>query len=77
MRVPELDPRAHAVGTRAAAQDVGQALAQPPFDAAGGHQHQLRRERIVEGLAEKGAQTVGEEVGPLGTVKVKRHLTPA
>lgn len=77
VRVPELDPRTHAVGTRTAAEDVGQALAQPPLDAAGWHQDQLHREGIVEGPAEEGAKTVGEEVGPLGTVKVKRHLTPA
>ena len=73
MRVPELDARAHPVGARAAAQDVRQALAQPPFDAAGGHQDQLHRERVVEGCGEQGAEPVGEEIRPLGTVKVKRH----
>ena len=30
-------------------------------------------ERVVEGLGEEGAEAVGEEVGPLGAVKVKCH----
>ncbi len=73
-RTPEQHAGAHAVVTvRPAPERVRKPLAQPAFYAAGRHQDQLLGERVRRQLGQKRSQSIGKQVGPLGTVQVKRH----
>jgi hypothetical protein len=47
---------------------VGHALAQPPFDAAGGDEDQLHGEGVLKWLGEQGAESVGQQIGAIGAV---------
>jgi hypothetical protein len=51
-------------------------LAQPPLDAAGRHQHQFLGERVGQRAGQQGAEPVGQQIGALGTVEMKRHRGP-
>ena len=70
-RIAERDPGADAVLSGAAAEDVAQPLARrlaPP----GGDDDPLRRTGPAE-VGQQRAKSVGEEIGALSTMKVKRH----
>ena len=72
-RVAERDTRAHAVLAGAAAEDVRQPLAQPALDALGRDDDEFLGERVGQGIGEEGTEAVGEKVGALSTMDVKRH----
>ena len=55
------------------AEDVAQPLAQPALNALGGDDDQLFGERVRQGGGQQRAKSVGEEIGALSTMKVKRH----
>ena len=55
-------------------QHVGQALRQPPLDAARGDGDDLGRERVVQRRAEYGGEGVDETIGPLGPVDDQHHV---
>ena len=74
--VAEGDAGADAVLPVTAAEDVRQPLAQPPLDALRRDDDDLFGEGIVKRVGEEGAEAVGQEVGPFGTVDVKGHWWP-
>ena len=72
-RIAERDTRADAVLPGSAAEDVRQSLAQPPLDALRRDDDELVGERIVQRVREEGAEAVSQQIGPFGSVDVKRH----
>ena len=72
-RRAEVHPGADAVERVAPAEPVREPLAEPPLDAAGRHQHQLRRERVLQRARQQVTELVGEQVGARGAVEVERH----
>ncbi len=73
-REPELDAGAHPVSAaRRGAEPVREPLAEPPLHAAGRHEHQLGRERVVQRRRQQLAEGIGEQVGPRGAVEVEHH----
>ena len=50
-----------------------QSLTEPAFDAARRNQDQLLGEWIGQRIGQQGAETVGKEIGALGTMQMKRH----
>ena len=72
-RVAERNARADAVLAVAATEDVREPLAQPALDALGRHDDELFGERVRQGIGQQRAEAVGEEVGALSTMEVKRH----
>ena len=73
-REPELDAGAHSVSpARRGAEPVREPLAEPPLHAAGRHEHQLGRERVVQRRRQQLAEGIGEQVGPRGAVEVEHH----
>ena len=75
VRAAERDAGADTVGAVAAAEDVGQPLAQPALDALRRHDDEFLGERVGQRVGQQRAETVGKEVGALGTVEMKRHLS--
>jgi hypothetical protein len=76
-RGAERHPGADPVGRReTGAEHVREPLAQPAFHAARRHQHELLGERIGKRIGQQPAEPVGEEVGAISTMEMKRHREP-
>ena len=74
VRAQEPDPGAHPVtAARADPEPVREPLREPALHAPRGHDDELLGERVVERRREQVAQTVGEEVGALGTMDPQGH----
>jgi hypothetical protein len=73
VRVAERDAGADAVLAGAAAEDVREPLTEPAFDALGGDDDELVGERVGQGSGQQLAEAVGEEIGALSAVEMKRH----
>ncbi len=67
---------AHPVSTaRSGAQPVREPLGQPPLDTASRDDHDLLGERVVQRLCKQPAEPVGEQIGRIGAMQLKRHAT--
>lgn len=69
-------PGTHPVGAVTAAKDVREALAEPAFHPACGHQHEFLGKRIGQRRGEQRAESVREQIRALGAVQVKGHRSP-
>ncbi len=67
---PGADPVA-AAGT--GSERGGQPLGEPALHAAGGHRHDLRRERVLRWSGQPPGEGVGEEIGSVGAVEVEHR----
>ena len=75
-RVAERDAGADAVLAVAAAEDVGQPLAQPALDALGGDDDEFLGEGVGQRIGQQGTEAVGEQIGALSAVEVQCHRGP-
>ena len=72
-RVAKRHPGADAVAAQARAQDVGQTLTEPALHAARRYQHEILGERIGQRGGQHVTESVGEQIGAVGPMEMKRH----